>query len=150
MPLRSGIENAVERMPLRIRRGIAFACLCLTILAIGLAAPAPAGAEDEDTSSSVYLVFDPETGEFVTSHDPNQALPNQTGLEDSNTTTPADPAGSGSDAERVKTSAGVFSGGVLVLMIVGALAVAIGAFAFLRRARRDGTDAIGGSQRRLS
>jgi hypothetical protein len=136
---RSRIENALERMPLRIRRGIAFVCLCLTVLAIGLAAPAPAGAEDEDTSSSVYLVFDPETGEFVTSHDPNQALPNQTGLEDSNTTAPADPAGSSADAERVKSSAGGFSGAVLVLMTVGAIAVAGGGFVFLRRARHDGS-----------
>jgi len=26
---------------------------------------------DEDVGSSVYLVFDPETGEFVTEHDPD-------------------------------------------------------------------------------
>jgi len=137
MLLRSGIENAVERMPLHIRRGIAFAGLCLTVLAIVLAAPAPAGAEDEDTSSSVYLVFDPETGEFVTSHDSDQALPNQTGLEDSNATAPADRGSSGADAERTETSAG-FSAAVPVLMIVGAIAVAGGGFVFLRRARRNG------------
>ncbi|HEX6259661.1 MAG TPA: hypothetical protein VFZ51_03335 [Woeseiaceae bacterium] len=136
MLLRSGNECTFEQSPLRSRRGIAFVCLCLTVLAIVLAAPAPAGAEDEDTSSSVYLVFDPETGEFVTSHDPNQALPNQTGLEDSNVAVPDDP-GSGTD-ERVETSAG-FSGAVPVLMIVGAIAVAGGGFVFLRRARRNGS-----------
>jgi hypothetical protein len=138
MLFRSGIESAYEWMPLGIRRRIAFVCLCLTILAVGLAAPAPAGAEDEDTSSSVYLVFDPETGEFVTSHDPNQALPNQTGLEDSNPTAPAHPAPRGADAERVETSAG-FAGAVPLLMIVGAIAVAGGGFVFLRRAQRNGS-----------
>lgn len=132
----SGIENACERMPLRVRRRIAFVFLCLTVLAVGLAAPAPAGAEDEDTSSSVYLVFDPETGEFVTSHDPNQALPNQTGLEDSNVAVPDDPGGS--TDERVETSAG-FAGAVPVLMIVGAIAIAGGGLVFLRRARRNGS-----------
>lgn len=45
-----------------------------------------AKAEDEDTSASVYLVFDAETGEFVTQDDPHAALPNQTGLEDSGLT----------------------------------------------------------------
>lgn len=36
----------------------------------GLMAPEAANAEDEDMNTSAYLVFDPETGEFVTMHDP--------------------------------------------------------------------------------
>ena len=39
----------------------------LAAAAIGLALPALAA--DEDTQASVYLVFDPETGEFVTVHE---------------------------------------------------------------------------------
>ena len=62
------------------RRALALAvCACLLTLAV----PWSAQAEDEDTSSQVYLVFDPETGEFITSHDPSAALPTQTGLESS-------------------------------------------------------------------
>jgi hypothetical protein len=41
-------------------------CLCL-LLPIFIAAPA--SAADEDTQASVYLVFDAETGEFVTVDD---------------------------------------------------------------------------------
>ena len=41
-------------------------CLCL-LLPIFIAGPA--SAADEDTQASVYLVFDPATGEFVTVDD---------------------------------------------------------------------------------
>ena len=44
------------------------------VLSLGvgmLLSVSPALAADEDTGSSVYLVFDPETGEFKTAHDPN-------------------------------------------------------------------------------
>jgi len=45
-----------------------FLCLVLFVSVIhgGLA-----GAADDDTQASVYLVFDPETGEFVTVDDAN-------------------------------------------------------------------------------
>lgn len=44
------------------------ALLCLfLILSIFIATPA--SAADEDTQASVYLVFDPDTGEFVTVDD---------------------------------------------------------------------------------
>jgi hypothetical protein len=36
----------------------------------------PVSASDEDLSSSAYLVFDPETGEFVTVQDPNRTQQN--------------------------------------------------------------------------
>ncbi len=42
---------------------------CLVLFASVLYA-GPADAEDEDVDASVYLVFDPETGDFVTVTDP--------------------------------------------------------------------------------
>ena len=44
--------------------------LCLVVFAACLYA-GPAPAADEDTQASVYLVFDPETGEFITVDDPS-------------------------------------------------------------------------------
>lgn len=41
--------------------------LCLAL------AGQPTAAEDEDTSASAYLIFDPDTGEFVTVNDPARA-----------------------------------------------------------------------------
>jgi len=42
--------------------------LCL-LLMLSVLIALPASAADEDTQASVYLVFDPETGEFVTVDD---------------------------------------------------------------------------------
>lgn len=42
---------------------------CIALLVSAVCA-GTADAEDEDTQASVYLVFDPETGEFVTVEDP--------------------------------------------------------------------------------
>ena len=44
--------------------------LCL-VLFVSVIYAGPAGAADDDTQASVYLVFDPETGEFVTVDDPS-------------------------------------------------------------------------------
>ena len=47
-------------------------CAALSLGTSLLLAVVPAAlAADEDTGSSVYLVFDPETGEFKTAHDPS-------------------------------------------------------------------------------
>jgi hypothetical protein len=42
--------------------------LCLFLL-LSIYIAVPASAADEDTQASVYLVFDPDTGEFVTVDD---------------------------------------------------------------------------------
>jgi hypothetical protein len=42
--------------------------LCLFLL-LSIFIAGPASAADEDTQASVYLVFDPDTGEFVTVDD---------------------------------------------------------------------------------
>lgn len=46
------------------------ALLCLGLL-LSVFFAVPADAVDEDTQASVYLVFDPETGDFVTVDDPS-------------------------------------------------------------------------------
>lgn len=46
------------------------ALLCLVLL-LSVIHVANVDAADEDTQASVYLVFDPDTGEFVTVDDPN-------------------------------------------------------------------------------
>ena len=43
---------------------------CLVLFASVICA-GPAGAADDDTQASVYLVFAPETGEFITVDDPS-------------------------------------------------------------------------------
>lgn len=48
--------------------------ICLSFLWFALMLPAnPVQAGDEDLNSSVYLVFDPETGEFVTVEDQDRS-----------------------------------------------------------------------------
>ena len=47
--------------------------LCaLLVLVLVAALPVATLAEDEDLTTSVYLVFDPETGEFAEVNDPNK------------------------------------------------------------------------------
>ncbi len=43
--------------------------LCCLVLFVSVIYAGPAGAADDDTQASVYLVFDPETGEFITVDD---------------------------------------------------------------------------------
>lgn len=45
--------------------------ICCLVLAVSVLYPGQVNAADEDTQASVYLVFDPETGEFVTVDDPS-------------------------------------------------------------------------------
>ncbi len=43
--------------------------LCCLVMFVSVVCSGPASAADDDTQASVYLVFDPETGEFVTVDD---------------------------------------------------------------------------------
>ena len=43
--------------------------LCCLVMFVSAICSGPASAADDDTQASVYLVFDPETGEFVTVDD---------------------------------------------------------------------------------
>ena len=56
--------------------------VCLVSLCLAVIAPLDvAQAEDENLTASVYLVFDPETGEFMEVNDPNRALQDHDALE---------------------------------------------------------------------
>ena len=51
--------------------------VCLVCLCLAVIAPVEvAQAEDEDLTSSLYLVFDPETGEFMEVNDPDRTRQN--------------------------------------------------------------------------
>ncbi len=43
--------------------------LCCLVMFVSVICSGPASAADDDTQASVYLVFDPETGEFITVDD---------------------------------------------------------------------------------
>ncbi len=91
----------------------------LSTLAIALAA-------DEDTSSSAYLVFDPDTGEFITVHDPNrthQQIAEQEAIES------VAPVADGVGAARPSIAQ------IVVAMLAGAAVLGGGAWLFRRRQR---------------
>jgi LPXTG-motif cell wall-anchored protein len=115
-PARVGAGSAPRRRP-------AGRLLVAGLVAL-LAWHPPVVAEDEDTSAAVYLVFDPETGEFVTQDDPNAALPNLTGLENSGAATSRGhgPAAASSDTAAATTSTPLYAAlGVAVLLVGGGL-----------------------------
>ncbi len=113
------IDHAAERRSHRATAVLVALAACLVV-----SASAPAIAEDETTHSSVYLVFDPETGDFVTVDDPNAALPNLTGLEPDGSSAPADQAiGDGFGMPRV-------------VLMASLLAAALGGGIFFLRRRR--------------
>lgn len=106
----------------------------LGLLAGLLAFAAPLQAADEDTSSSVYLVFDPETGEFKTEHDPNMTQAEQATKEAINSVADvpaevsADPAadGGGATTQAGKETAGttwVVLAAMIGLVLFGGLVV---------------------------
>ena len=88
-------------------------------------------AEDEDTAASAYLVFDAETGEFVTVDDPNRTqmhVAQQDAIE------------SGSADAAVSAASGSEMTGRPATLVVGGVAVALvlGAFLWLRSRGRRG------------
>ncbi len=111
--------------------GTGVALAVSSVLGGGIPGLPTARAADEDTSASVYLVFDPETGEFVTVHDTEgtaQAQETQEAIEsvaDSGGATSIDTgdAQTGTDPDIVI--------GVVVAAIVVAAAV------FVQRSRRS-------------
>lgn len=51
------------------------------LIAVCLGSMLPAFGADDDLTSSAYLVFDPETGEFVTVQDPDRTKQNHAARE---------------------------------------------------------------------
>jgi hypothetical protein len=124
----------VDRNIARIR-GSVLAVAASTLLFTAAVSPTIANAADEDTSASVYLVFDPETGDFVTVHDPDgQALATET-QESIDSTAPTDVAAAPAGGQAASTSA---AGGTMSpTLIIGILAVAavLAAVMFMQRRR---------------
>lgn len=90
------------------------ALLCLGLLGAVLSV-GQALAEDEDSPSSVYLVFDAETGEFVEVDDPNRQRKHVADQEAIvSGTTPGDRDDSGSSARRPAIAVGVAVAAVLL------------------------------------
>ena len=68
-----------------IRTLVFFVCLASLCLAV-IVSSNDARAEDEDTTSSVYLVFDPETGEFLEINDEDRTKQKHAALDPADTT----------------------------------------------------------------
>jgi len=95
----------------------------------------PADAADEDTQASVYLVFDPETGEFITVDDPSVTAQHNANLSQEEVASvaaavnPSDPA----------STAGEAGGAPPMLLLIGAAValLVLGGFVWLRKSRHD-------------
>ena len=110
-------------------RRIALAILAGAALCAGALLALPAIAADEDTQASVYLVFDPETGEFVTVHDTEgtaQAQETQEAID-----SVAD-VGDGSGAAAPAAAVTGTSPTLIAGLVVAALVLIGGAVAFQR------------------
>lgn len=120
------MRNRSFSQPFVSARGRPMLAVAAAALLVAAAMPSAVVAEDEDSSTQVYLVFDPETGEFIKSHDPDAALPPQTGL---GSTAPADPDASGGSSSGSSTS--------MMAAIAAALLIAGGAGFTIMRLRRN-------------
>jgi len=102
-------------------------------------------AADEDTSSSVYLVFDPETGDFITSDSPEHALPSDTGLlEEPAAAGPGEEVAAeeerGADSAPLPADTADSSRAGLIVAFGAAVILGAGVFFFLRRQKVVGSD----------
>lgn len=98
---------------------------CLALL-VPMMYPVSAGAADDDTQASVYLVFDPETGEFVTVDDSGASAQHQAQQDGEAFVSVAE---SGDTADQSPMSRII--GAALVLTLLGGAV-------WLKRSRHDG------------
>ncbi|MDH3533442.1 MAG: hypothetical protein OEO82_10975 [Gammaproteobacteria bacterium] len=112
-----------------------FVLVSVTLLASVMIA-ADAFAADEDTQASVYLVFDPETGEFVTVDDPSVTAQHAAAQKQEE----IDSGTAGAvDAAAATDAAGAASGQPPMVLAIGA-AVAVlvlGGVIWMRRGKQD-------------
>ena len=91
--------------------------ICLILLGFVLMSPAiPAQAGDDDLNSSVYLVFDPETGEFVTVEDQGGKKRKHEALGITDTASDNSPASAQPDAQASSPAAAA----VIAIILIGA------------------------------
>ena len=99
---------------------VLFCVTCLNLLCLAIMLPInSAQAADEDLTSSVYLVFDPETGEFVTVDDPNRTLQNHEAQEPAKAADGQSPSSHQTGSPALPLSAGV----AIAITLLGAAAV---------------------------
>ncbi len=87
----------------------------------------PLWAEDEDLDSTVYLVFDPETGELITVQEPSITSRYHSSKDATPTQAGTDPAAASSESDPFP----VLLGGAVVLGLLG------GAVAWIRKSRQQ-------------
>ncbi len=87
----------------------------------------PLWAEDEDLDSTVYIVFDPETGELTTVEEPSGRKKKHSSTNATPKPGTQEPATDAAKAEPVS----VLLGGVLALGLMG------GAIAWIRKSRKS-------------
>jgi hypothetical protein len=111
--------------------------LCLSIC-MSVVSALPVYAADEDTQASVYLVFDPDTGDFVTVDDPSvtakhAAQQEQEAIDEGTTRQAGGNSATGAPAANPAGNAGSSQG-----LVIGAAVVllVLGGFVWLRRARQ--------------
>lgn len=87
----------------------------------------PLMAEDEDLDSTVYIVFDPETGELITVEEPSGKKKPHTSTNAAPAQGTQDPAADTAEAKPVS----LLLGGAVALGLMG------GAIAWLRKSRKS-------------
>ncbi len=95
---------------------------CVAALLPGI----PLWAEDEDLDSTVYIVFDPETGELITVQEPSSAPRKHSSTDATPAQGTQDPTADAAEARPVS----LLLGGFLALGLMG------GAIAWIRKSRK--------------
>lgn len=99
---------------------IAHISVCLVTLCLVVIGPVEvAQAGDEDLTSSVYLIFDPETGEFMEVNDQKRTLQDHEAREPTETVLAEGPSNSGSVlSPKLSLPAGLGIGAALLTAII--------------------------------
>ncbi len=95
---------------------------CFAVVIPGI----PLWAEDEDLDSTVYIVFDPETGELITVQEPSSAPRKHSSTDATPAQGTQDPTADAAEARPVS----LLLGGFLALGLMG------GAIAWIRKSRK--------------
>ncbi len=104
--------------------------LCL-VLFVSVIYAGSAGAADDDTQASVYLVFDPETGEFITVDDPAVTAQHQAQQKQEAIDSVVDTADGTSVGDTSKSRLTWIIGAAVIVLLLGA--------AWLQRNRQRAT-----------
>ncbi len=102
--------------------------LCVAVFLVAALLPvSPLRAEDEDLDSTVYIVFDPETGELITVEEPSGKKKPHTSMNAAPPQDTQDPADDATDSEPTP----LLLGGAVALGLIG------GAIAWIRKSRKS-------------